>query len=619
MTFIAAGKRTRPLPGKDIRDIARIAYAGNAYEAILPVWTGKTNNSRVVDPVRKPAARHMPRRRFLRLWLPVLFLAVITMMPVHGTAQIIQVDFNNGGPVTGRGYAESHFRMGQDGAGNLVVVWSDDRHAVYEFEGGDEQSSAVYGRVFDPDLIPQGPDFRISALIPDGYTRLPDLLVFEDGRFAVVWQESVEIGISPTGNRETETRVVMTMKDIHGNTVIPETTVNDNEEPVFISSPFVITPLPGDQFIITWSDRRAGDSFRYGQLYERDGSKIGANFRLTPEGFNNNPTSVRVYYVDETRYLLRHGGSVSIRNPDGLWIRYYDADHQPAGEWVQLQQTGALHPFGADSLLVTFWDSDDLSFLNLYYRFLNPDGTVRSAPVLVNDPETDGIKTEAALARNPDDGSFIITWRDGRNSWPYAVSDIYAQRFDAGGQKVGSNFKVNHEPREKIQTRPAILYSGEGTYIVAWWENRRIICSRPGDYIGNAKDYFLVGRHLDFETPLPGRVWGMDNYMENYWAVCENPEIPALFAWKPNYPNPFNASTTLVFDVYTTVSIQLIIELYDPLGRRVRQVYAGESIGYGEQRLSFDAAGLPSGMYYARMTSPDHPGLVQTIKLLLVK
>jgi hypothetical protein len=79
------------------------------------------------------------------------------------------------------------------------------------------------------------------------------------------------------------------------------------------------------------------------------------------------------------------------------------------------------------------------------------------------------------------------------------------------------------------------------------------------------------------------------------------------------YPNPFNASTTISFSL--SHSQHATISVYDLTGRRVSTL-ADEVMNAGEHAVTFDASGLPSGIYFARLTAGSQ---MQTQKMVLIK
>ncbi len=87
---------------------------------------------------------------------------------------------------------------------------------------------------------------------------------------------------------------------------------------------------------------------------------------------------------------------------------------------------------------------------------------------------------------------------------------------------------------------------------------------------------------------------------------------PTTFALLPNFPNPFNPGTTLQFSIVDPQFI--ILKVYDLLGREVA-VLVDEQKPAGYYSVRFDASGLASGLYIARLQSGT-VSLVRTMLLL---
>jgi len=97
----------------------------------------------------------------------------------------------------------------------------------------------------------------------------------------------------------------------------------------------------------------------------------------------------------------------------------------------------------------------------------------------------------------------------------------------------------------------------------------------------------------------------------NYIEGVNNGDVAAHFALN-TYPNPFNPQTSLLFSLTQPGAVRL--DVYDVRGRRVQTVADGyyES---GAHRLVWDAAGMPSGVYFARLHTAE--GELVTRMLLL--
>jgi hypothetical protein len=90
-------------------------------------------------------------------------------------------------------------------------------------------------------------------------------------------------------------------------------------------------------------------------------------------------------------------------------------------------------------------------------------------------------------------------------------------------------------------------------------------------------------------------------------------DSPAGFSLSQNYPNPFNPSTMISYNLIESGMTRLTV--FDMLGREVA-VLVDQNQAAGTYQVSFDASGLPTGMYLYRLQSGTRS---LTGKMLLVK
>jgi hypothetical protein len=96
-------------------------------------------------------------------------------------------------------------------------------------------------------------------------------------------------------------------------------------------------------------------------------------------------------------------------------------------------------------------------------------------------------------------------------------------------------------------------------------------------------------------------------------GVDEQSFLPSEVRLLQNFPNPFNSTTTIVFDVAGRVPVRVTV--HDLLGRQIAVIT--ESIRQaGRHMLTFDAAGLASGIYIVRLQAM---GSNATRKILLLR
>lgn len=94
--------------------------------------------------------------------------------------------------------------------------------------------------------------------------------------------------------------------------------------------------------------------------------------------------------------------------------------------------------------------------------------------------------------------------------------------------------------------------------------------------------------------------------------------MPAEFNLHANYPNPFNPSTTISFDLKTASDVELMV--YDMRGRLIKSLQSGR-MEAGSYRVEWDGRDMndlpvSSGVYLYRLTAGDK---VFSRKMMLLK
>jgi len=88
---------------------------------------------------------------------------------------------------------------------------------------------------------------------------------------------------------------------------------------------------------------------------------------------------------------------------------------------------------------------------------------------------------------------------------------------------------------------------------------------------------------------------------------------PDRFQLAQNCPNPFNAQTTIVF--YLNRDDRVALDIFNERGQRVG-LLVDEILAQGRYIYSFDASGLPSGVYFYRLRSTQS---TEVKRMLLMK
>lgn len=93
---------------------------------------------------------------------------------------------------------------------------------------------------------------------------------------------------------------------------------------------------------------------------------------------------------------------------------------------------------------------------------------------------------------------------------------------------------------------------------------------------------------------------GSSSYSNEIFAEAG---LPVSFSLEQNYPNPFNPATVIRFTIPAGMDkTPVTLRVYDVAGRMVSEVMKGE-LESGYHQVSFNGAGLASGMYIYRLTA----------------
>ena len=111
---------------------------------------------------------------------------------------------------------------------------------------------------------------------------------------------------------------------------------------------------------------------------------------------------------------------------------------------------------------------------------------------------------------------------------------------------------------------------------------------------------YLVNERVGWVVGYKGTILKIDMFEDT--AVDGDYDVEngfsAQFARLHNYPNPFNASTTIHFRLHRAGDITL--KVFDLIGRKIATLVDGKR-GGGDHEVVWEAKDLPSGIYLLRM------------------
>jgi hypothetical protein len=268
-------------------------------------------------------------------------------------------------------------------------------------------------------------------------------------------------------------------------------------------------------FVITWTDsnsEEAGSSDIYARSYDANGNALQSQeFRVHDATEGDQKFS---------SVAINNNGLVvtwSSQNGEGKWDlfeRWFDVSGNPQGSQIQLNSTSSSAPIhsqlGMDpwGYVAVVWQSEIDGDQNIFARYGSfANGDVWDTGEFQVNTTTTGNQYNPNMGFKSNDGNFVVSWTsDGQDG---GGSGIYAQRFDAYGSKLGSEFRVNTTTADNQDNSSVAVNNTTGDFIVTWSSYNQDALGGWGVY---SRSYSADGTPKTDEIRVSSTVDGSQNY-----------------------------------------------------------------------------------------------------------
>ena len=342
------------------------------------------------------------------------------------------------------------------------------------------------------------------------------------------------------------------------------------------------------------------------------------------------------------QYLL-----ASATDNSGVWLTNFGTDGTIIGEGVQVADyaTNANYkpvPVTVDDngTATIAWTMAQNGNLDIYLSRISNEGIQLDSTFRVNEYAWGSNQYDPCLSSMI--GNTIIAWTDQRDG--SINTNIYAQIYNPSGLPIGENFLVNDDDSLLPQERPKVRVNSEGNFVIQWVNisNSKNLLARAftgeGSPVGSS---FLIASDIKYhdvqreffepDFQLAGdsliTIWvsndgaiNMNAYKEVFGDVTSQHEFYPIsnFALMPNYPNPFNPTTTISYELPEQSTVSLTV--YDLRGQEVKALQDEvKAPGNYEVRWNgIDDAGNPvsTGVYFCRLAAGSYS---ETIKMVYLR
>jgi VCBS repeat-containing protein len=194
---------------------------------------------------------------------------------------------------------------------------------------------------------------------------------------------------------------------------------------------------------------------------------------------------------------------------DGIYFQRYNTDGSELGDETLVNTTWEGRQWQSDvcgltggGYVIAWRDGGDTSDDNIYLQRFDESGEKVGSETRVNTTTTNYQSLPQVAGLN--DGDYVVIWS---SSWDGSYNGVYAQRYDADGNTVGGETRVN-TTTENYQTPNAITPLNDGGYLIVW-------SSREQDGDGNGVYYqrydssgITVGNETLVNTTTVDSQWG---------------------------------------------------------------------------------------------------------------
>ncbi len=296
--------------------------------------------------------------------------------------------------------SQTRAKIGLDGSGRFTIAY----HWNLSLS-----NDARYQR-FDANGLKLGNEVDLPFFYNYNDQHAPVVAVHSGGNYVLTWSELEGYGYNSD--------VFFQRYDKGGTPLGGAVRVNDDPGKESQGQPAIAMDGNGN-FIIAWTDSRAGNSDVYFQRYNSNGSTIGSNSRINDDDESNPASST------DPAIVVDAAGNFTItwsddRNDDwDIYARRYNTIVQPLGDDFRVNDTGN---------------------------------------------QADQTSPSVAMDGN---GKVIIAWEDRRNG----NFDIYGQGIDADGNLLGQNFRIDTDPGKAEQMGPSLAVYDQ-VLITTWYDDR---------------------------------------------------------------------------------------------------------------------------------------------------
>lgn len=238
-------------------------------------------------------------------------------------------------------------------------------------------------------------------------------------------------------------------------------------------NPAIASDADGD-VVIAWDTGLNFDV--YARRFNALGQSQGDEF-LVPSGGAGDQASPSVAMDPDGNFVIAWSA-------EGIRAQRYNAAGEPQGAPIRVDQVASVWGFPSVAMddngnFVVVWNTAVPTQDGIYARLFAADGTPRTDEFQV--PQFTSAEERNPVVVMDNDGDFIVAWESNSGEFSPTRWEIYARRFDAAGDPLGGDQKVNTNAFGSIEQQIAMALGPDGELLVTWWSSHRETGGEQGE------------------------------------------------------------------------------------------------------------------------------------------
>jgi hypothetical protein len=266
---------------------------------------------------------------------------------------------------------------------------------------------------------------------------------------------------------------------------------------------------PSGTFIVVWQshgpDGDGGGIF--GQRYDATGVRLGGEFQVNTYTTDSQYTPAAVALDAAARFIVVWSSIGQDGSKSGVFGQRYDAAGQPLGSEFRVNTYTTNYQYNpaiaidGQGRFVVVWQSylQEGSGGGIFAQRYDAAGQPLASEFRINSYTT-ADQYPFSLAMDGQ-GRFVVVWASENQDG--SQNGIFGRRFDAAGQPLGGEFQINTYTTN-AQDRPAVTMSDAGSFVVVWQS-----------FGQDGSNYGIFGRRFDAAGQPLGGEFQVNTYTTN--------------------------------------------------------------------------------------------------------